>query len=693
MAVVYRTIDNWMHLSAKSPFKSGSSRWLLFAGLLAVLTTSTFGSLADLNLETHDRENLLDSALISEDFTYLLSTAKHHTSGRPLYELIIWLEYVLWGEDMRYFHLVGAFWHGTAALLLVALCRRLGWPWGMSGASGLLFLFNVSHFRAVHWVSAQCYIASFMILCGGLLVYLAWVEERRVWGQVAFYAALLSGLLVHTATIVLVPLTAALAWSRQRPLTAALKQLALPAAVGAAGVLAIKAYYANSPQMGQLSSGFELWGHMQSLLYMISRLVSTAHALPFAVYESAEWEPALGGLVVLACMLLACRRDGRLDFWGIWILTAPLPFLVLDPDHLKALMPGPSRYLYTTSAGIAVLGGAALYRLSLLPRIGMAAYLLLVPIVAISHIQLKRAEGVSHYFAARHRMVTADWPTAVDHMAQAINRGGDLLPLEDAYNRLFVSMLAAGEPVGDRLAEARARLPSSRSLAVLADVLSVEDDDPQVREAALRRIDRRIDEERWVRLEFGELDLSIMSVVFFRNRGIGLVTKGEYKRAIQSLYYALQFDPEHKGALTGWAFAHYQLGRYEQAARAWSQVGDGEWTARSWQKAVEKAPEDATARLEWARSLARNGALQGAAEQYHILLQAEEGAVVVFELGVLYLIMGEGTAAKALFVQGIEAYGAPEVEKLGALAQLRELAAEKSSPTAVEILRAYWPEE
>ena len=122
-------------------------------------------------------------------------------------------------------------------------------------------------------------------------------------------------------------------------------------------------------------------------------------------------------------------------------------------------------------------------------------------------------------------------------------------------------------------------------------------------------------------------------------------------------------------------------------------MGDWEWTARSWQKAVEEALEDATARLEWARTLARNGALQGAAEQYHILLQAEESAVVVFELGVLYLIMGEGAAAKALFVQGIEAYGAPEVEKLGALTQLRELAAEKSSPTAVEILRAYWPEE
>jgi len=251
-------------------------------------------------------------------------------------------------------------------------------------------------------------------------------------------------------------------------------------------------------------------------------------------------------------------------------------------------------------------------------------------------------------------------------------------------------MLAAGEPMGDRLVQAPARLPSSRGLAVLADVLLVEDADPRVRAAALRRIGRRVDEEK-VQLESGALNLLTMSVLFFRNRGIGLVSKGEYQRAVQPLHYALQFDPEHKGTLRTWAFAHHELGRYQQAARAWSQVGDWEWTARSWQKAVEEAPEDATARLEWARTLARNGALQVAAEQYRILLQAEARAVVVFELGLLHLTMGDAAAAKALFVQGIEVYGAPEAEKLGALPQLRALAAEKSSKTAVEILRAHWP--
>ena len=86
------------------------------------------------------------------------------------------------------------------------------------------------------------------------------------------------------------------------------------------------------------------------------------------------------------------------------------------------------------SAGIAALGGAALYRLSRFSRIGVATYLVLVPIMAISHIQLQLAEGIFHYFAARHRMVTKNWPTVVEQMTQAIDRGGDLLPLEDAYN-------------------------------------------------------------------------------------------------------------------------------------------------------------------------------------------------------------------------------------------------------------------
>lgn len=675
--------------AARPPTSSDRRYWLLLAGLLALLTALTFGSLSALGPDAHDEDNLLDSARISEDAFYLLSTDKHHTSGRPLYEAIIWLEYCLWGDDMRYFHVVGALWHGMAALLLAAVCRRLDLPWEMSGASAVLFLYNVSHYRAVHWISAQCYILSFMIVCASLLLYLAWSEERRVGGQVGFYIMLLSGLLLHTATIVLIPLAAALAWSRRHPLSAVIRQLAVPAALGAGAVLAIRVYYADSPQVGQLSSGFEVWNRTQGLLYMMSRLVSTAHNVSFAVYEKAGWEPVLGALLLLLCLVLARRRDRRLGFWGWWILLTPLPFLVLDPAHLAGLMPGPSRYLYTASAGVAVLGAAALYRMSLLPRIGKAAYLLLVPIVAVSHWQLTRAEGVSHYLSSRHAMSSADWPQAVEQMSRAIDKGGDAVPVEDAYLRLFVGLLATGESVDERLSEAEARLPSSRWLAVLADVLQVESSDPQTRDAALKRIDRHIREQRQVHLESGEQDLLFMSVMFFRNRGLGLARRGEYERALTPLSYALQFDPEHEVTLRSWAAANFRLGRYEEAARVWSRVGAETWAAQSWQKTVEAAPDNTAARLQWARSLARGGALSEAAVQYRRVLQEQESAPVTFESALLFLRLGKEAAARALFERGIEAYGGSEAVRLGVPAQLQQLAADGSA-TAAQILRTYW---
>ena len=66
--------------------------------------------------------------------------------------------------------------------------------------------------------------------------------------------------------------------------------------------------------------------------------------------------------MIVVCLFAAWRRLQGLDFWTVWIMLTPLPFLVLAPGHYFALMPGPSRYLYTASAGISVMAAAALYR-------------------------------------------------------------------------------------------------------------------------------------------------------------------------------------------------------------------------------------------------------------------------------------------------------------------------------------------
>ena len=672
--------------------KNERVHWWCFALLLAVLAGCTFASVGDLHLDNHDRENLLDSALISADFTYLFSTEKFHTSGRPLYEALIWLQYELWGEDMRYYHLAGVILHCAAALLLARFCRRLGWAWGMSASAGLLFFYNVSHYRAIHWSSAQCYIVSFALLCVGLWSYLSWREQARVRGKWGFYAALMGGLLVHTATITLLPLCAVLAWSRGHRFVDAVRGLILPGVLGGAGVLAIKTYYANAPQVGQISSHFDPLGHIEGLLYMVSRLVTTAFVLPFSVYELADWETTVGGLAILACFFVAWRRLPALDFWAIWIVLTPLPFLVLAPGHFFALMPGPSRYLYTASAGISVLAAAALYRLSLSPKVGRLAYVLLVPIVLLGHIHLQRAEEVSRYIAGRTQSASQNLEIAVEQLSQSIEAGGDIVPLEDAYNRLFTAMLGLGEPIADELAVARKRLPASRLLALLANVLAVEDADAAKRDGASQRIFDSIREDRSVTLERGEVDLLVMVTTYFRNRGLGLTLRGEYERAIVPLRCALLLEPGHKGTAMGWAFAHYHLGHYDEAARAWGELGDRTWVVRSWLRAVEKAPADQMLRLESARSLTEAGLIAEAVAQYRVLWREFDHAEAAFELGLLYLRLDNEDLAKETMVDGLETYGVGVAEDLGVLVELRRAKAEKQSSVAIEILRTYWPE-
>jgi len=277
-------------------------------------------------------------------------------------------------------------------------------------------------------------------------------------------------------------------------------------------------------------------------------------------------------------------------------------------------------------------------------------------------------------------------------LSQSIEAGGDIVPLEDAYNRLFTAMLGLGEPIADELAVARKRLPASRLLALLANVLAVEDADAAKRDGASQRIFDSIREDRSVTLERGEVDLLVMVTTYFRNRGLGLTLRGKYERAIVPLRCALLLDPEHKDTAMAWAFAHYHLGHYDEAARAWGELGDRTWVVRSWLRAVEKAPADQMLRLESARSLTEAGLIAEAVAQYRVLWREFDHAEAAFELGLLYLRLDNEDLAKETMVDGLETYGVGVAEDLGVLVELRRAKAEKQSSVAIEILRTYWPE-
>ncbi|MDP6699209.1 MAG: tetratricopeptide repeat protein [Candidatus Latescibacteria bacterium] len=664
-------------------FDDARLRWPLFAALLCALAALSLRSLTGLMLDAHDHENFLDSAAISEDFAYLFTTDKHHTSGRPLYEFIIWVGYVLWGDDARYFHLLGIAWHVAAALLLTRLCQRLGAEWTTSAATGLLFFYAASHYRAIHWISAQCYVVSFILLCCGLLAHIA-RDDGKPWAGAALYIALFCGLLVHTATIVVLPLAAARSWSQRRQVAAVLKRLAWPFAVGVLGVVAIRTYYANAPQVGQLSGGFDPFGHVASLLYMISRLFTTAYTLPFALGETARWEPVVGGVVLLGCGALALRRCGTASFWAVWTVACLLPFLALAPEHIAALMPGPSRYLYAASAGVAALGGLLLGQLA--GRVGRSAFLLLIPLALLGHFNLQHAEGISHYLSGRAAMVSREWETGTAQLEQAMECCAAWLLLEDTYHRIFVAQLALGEEVDARLVDARERLPASPVLAILGEVLAAEDADPQVRGAALQNIEQHI-------LDAGESrgDLHNIADTFFRNRGVGLVKKGKYARALPALRQVLKRHPQDQDIVIYWAYAHFHLGNYAEAARAWTFVDKPEWVIQTWKKAVAAAPDDAHVRLELARSLTLDDKRAEAIQQYQMLLETNASAEVYFELALMYLHRGDRVAGRRQFALGVELFGLATAERLGVEGQLRELTERQPASAAAELLERYWP--
>ena len=283
-------------------------------------------------------------------------------------------------------------------------------------------------------------------------------------------------------------------------------------------------------------------------------------------------------------------------------------------------------------------------------------------------------------------MVSREWETGTAQLEQAMECCAAWLPLEDTYHRIFVAQLALGAEVDARLVDARQRLPASPVLAILGEVLAVENADPQVRGAALRNIEQHV-------LDVGDSrgDLHHIADTFFRNRGVGLVEAGQYGRALPALSQVLKRHPQDQDIVIYWAYAHFHLGNYAEAARAWTFVDKPEWVVQTWKKAVAAAPDDAHVRLELARSLTLDDKRAEAIEQYQMLLETNASAEVHFELALMYLHGGDRVAGRKQFASGVEQYGLATAERLGVEGQLRELTERQPASAAAELLARYWP--
>ncbi|MFT5089838.1 MAG: tetratricopeptide (TPR) repeat protein, partial [Planctomycetota bacterium] len=478
---------------------STATSWWLYAALLAAATFLYFSSVAEHGIDDHDVETFRDNARISQDFSHLFSSDREQITGRPAADLGKWLASLVLGNSVAGYHLLVVFIHMLAALLLARLVDVLHEDRRWAFASGLLFLLNITHFQAVHHISAIDYPLALFWGLLGLLAFLRYDATGHRSDLVATYVFLALGTLTHMAAAALGPLCLLWSLQRGRDLRTALGR-GVPLGLALVGLVLYG--LAIMPTVTSTWTAIDHYGRaevspfssLRLLAWFGGRLLSTAHWVPpLAVYKQSPWEIYFGTATLTALVGVAWWHGQRTATWVIWIGLCLLPFLFIPEDLILEFLPdGPSRYLYLASAGSSVLIALGLVQLGrVVGRWNNALVSAgLVLIFASSYLGIKRAEGFSHYTSGRHNIAANHFEEGTYRLRRAIREGGDTIPLEEAYFRLAIALPSIGEDPLPVLHEGLELFPNSLFLNLTMAIRESESSDGPMRQRGLDRMRR-----------------------------------------------------------------------------------------------------------------------------------------------------------------------------------------------------------
>lgn len=519
---------------------------------MGILTWICFGSLRFHLLDMHDPDTFRDSAKVSADFAYFFSDAKEHSSGRLLHELCMWLGYLAWGEDPAAFHLFVVVLHLAASLLLCRAFLRTGTGPEMGMLGSFLFLVNVAHFHAIHWISGLNYILGFIMGLVAVLTYLRYAGGARSIWLILFYNSLVMGAFSHLASLMAWPFCFYLAWVQGGDLRRALCALApfalvLVPTIGL--VLHVTTKQTSTWESLESFSIAELWdlvfGITRSFFFFAGRLLSRAHWLPYSAHERQSWELYLGALVVAGLAWLIVKRLNSVALWAGWTILMLGPFVLLTEELILGQMMEPSRYLYMASAGSSlILAWIILATCRLCGAWSRHVFaVFLAGIVAASFFYLKKVEALSIYSSGRHYVATGDLAIGISQYQRALDQGRDVLPLNDLYFRLCKLLLTTGSEFKPVLDEARRALPDDDRIQALFYVLESLSSDPQGREVGQIKLNAVLASSQ----ALGDAERKAfrsMVATIYHSAALGLARHGAVERMEFALESALVWDPE-----------------------------------------------------------------------------------------------------------------------------------------------------
>jgi len=519
--------------------------WLTYALLLSAISALFFAPIAELGLDTHDAETFRDHARIDADFSFFFSSEKEQLTGRPFAELCKYAVSLLVGNESVPFHWSVIALHTASALLLAFLAAHLGAALPVAFVGGLLFLLNIAHFQAVHLIAAFDYPLALLLSLAALLSYAYSQSKQSMLLLASFYLLAVLAALSHLSATAIWPFTLYLCWLRRTSLREACKHLAplaLLLALSLAANLALASHQTSTwdsleryPQSNPLLLLMD-WGQM--LLWLSSRLLSTAHYLPIAIYQLQVWELVLGGPCIGALIFLAYRRQ----LWAAWTLLSLLPFVALTSQTLLDMPVGPSRYLYPASAGASLLLAQGLWQMK-----RPLAAALLCALLASSLYSRPQTEAFSRYTSGRTYIANVDLPKGIEQLRRAAALAPRSIPLEDVYTRLAVVIIDSAAVAQPILGEALRTFPLHPKLTIAREVFLALNGEREERITAQKRLARFTQQST---------DNAIWIAKLCENAGRGYSGRRAILQAIAAYELALTATPHSQSAHNelGWLF-------------------------------------------------------------------------------------------------------------------------------------------
>jgi tetratricopeptide (TPR) repeat protein len=538
---------------------------------MLALTWLTFGSLATHLFDTDDLERLSESSAAINNPSSYFSPEKIHPI-RPLYDLIFMLGMLVWEDNPAAHHLLVVFLHLLASLLLAHTVRQLGVPFELSLLSGLLFLLNIAHFRAVHWVICGWYTFALIFALKTVAYFQnGWLKTGQMSWMIKSMAALTAAIFSHPTTVAVAPFCLYLAYrqkaSAKKAITACWPLLAL-------GVLSVMVAYAISPgstQVHGVSTAPQPSLLVTNLFWFLSRLITTAHWILVGLSDRVyPIELAVGFAMCVGTVVLYWRRIFPAADWAVWMVLTVLPFIGHPSTEVRWLPAGPSRQLYLPSVGssllLACLIGAIARRCQ--TRFGLETArvvygLLVAATVSSSYIASKRSEAVSFYTSGRSYIARYYTDLGCQQLSRAFTHDASLVPF-DAYSRLAASCFPSGKAQTHILADGLKRYPNHPELLLLLGISTFLHDDPDVQSRGqaqiLKAFQQVTDEDRQELRHSAALIFQNMAFYFHQNKN--------YERAAELYEKALHFQPDYSIALVNLGKVLYALNRTDDAIQA-----------------------------------------------------------------------------------------------------------------------------